>query len=196
MLLETTPKRDLGRPRLPIDRSFTISGFGTVVTGTLIDGSLKVGQEVELTIAGESTRIRGIQTHKNKQDEAQPGTRVAANLIGIAHDEIHRGEVLTTSGWLKPTDAIDVRLRVIPDAPHALRHNMFVTVHSGSNEVIGRLRLLEKDVAEPGDVTWAQIKLDSPLAAVKGDKMRLSRVRGWRRILSALHMTRYIAARC
>ena len=64
MLTETTPKRDLGRPRLPIDRSFTISGFGTVVTGTLIDGSLKVGQEVELTIAGESTRIRGIQTHK------------------------------------------------------------------------------------------------------------------------------------
>lgn len=169
MLLVTTPKRDVGRPRLPIDRSFTISGFGTVVTGTLIDGSLKVGQEVELVIAGESTRIRGIQTHKQKQDEAQPGTRVAANIIGIPHDEIKRGEVLTTSGWLKPTDAIDVRLRVIPDAPHALRHNMFVTVHTGSNEVIGRLRLLEKDVAEPGDVTWAQIKLDEPLAAVKGD---------------------------
>ncbi|MCH7652439.1 MAG: selenocysteine-specific translation elongation factor, partial [Chloroflexi bacterium] len=88
LLGEATPKRDVGRPRLPIDRAFTISGFGTVVTGTLIDGSLKVGQEVELAISGKSTRIRGIQTHREKQDEASPGTRVAANLIGISQDEI------------------------------------------------------------------------------------------------------------
>ena len=169
LLGHVTPKRDVGRPRLPIDRSFTISGFGTVVTGTLIDGSLKVGQEVELTISGKSTRIRGIQTHREKQDEATPGTRVAANLIGISQEEIQRGEVLTTSGWLRPTTAIDVRLRVIPDAPLPLKHNMFVTVHSGSNEVIGRLRLLEGDTVSPGETTWAQLKLESPLAVVKGD---------------------------
>ena len=169
LLGEATPKRDVGRPRLPIDRAFTISGFGTVVTGTLIDGSLKVGQEVELAISGKSTRIRGIQTHREKQDEASPGTRVAANLIGISQDEISRGEVLTTSGWLRPTTAIDVRLRVIPDAPLPLKHNMFVTVHSGSNEVIGRLRLLEGDTVLPGETTWAQLKLESPLAVVKGD---------------------------
>ena len=169
LLGEATPKRDVGRPRLPIDRAFTISGFGTVVTGTLIDGSLKVGQEVELAISGKSTRIRGIQTHREKQDVASPGTRVAANLIGISQDEIQRGEVLTTSGWLRPTTAIDVRLRVIPDAPLPLKHNMFVTVHSGSNEVIGRLRLLEGDMVSPGETTWAQLKLESPLAVVKGD---------------------------
>ena len=169
MLDDTPPKRDVGRPRLPIDRAFTISGFGTVVTGTLIDGKIQTGQEVELVVAGKSTRIRGLQTHKKGQTEAQPGTRVAANIINVSQDEVARGEVLTTEGWLRPTDAMDVRLRVIPDAPHPLRHNMYITVHTGSSEVVGRLRLLEQDVLEPGETGWAQIKLDAPLAVLKGD---------------------------
>ncbi|MYC06956.1 MAG: selenocysteine-specific translation elongation factor [Chloroflexi bacterium] len=169
MLDDTPPKRDVGRPRLPIDRAFTISGFGTVVTGTLIDGKISTGQDVELVVTGKSTRIRGLQTHKKGQTEAQPGTRVAANIINISQDEVARGEVLTTEGWMRPTDAMDVRLRVIPDAPHALRHNMYITVHTGSSEVVGRLRLLERDVLEPGETGWAQLKLESPLAVVKGD---------------------------
>ena len=169
MLTDTPAKRDVGRPRLPIDRAFSITGFGTVVTGTLIDGVLRTGSEVELVVSGLSTRLRGLQTHKQKEDEAQPGTRVAANLIGVSQDEINRGDVLTTPGWLKPTDAIDVHLRIIPDAPHALRHNMELTVHTGSSEVLGRLRLLERNVVEPGETTWAQLKLDRPLAVVKGD---------------------------
>ena len=169
MLDDTPPKRDVGRPRLPIDRAFTISGFGTVVTGTLIDGKIETGQDVTLVVAGKSTRIRGLQTHKKGQTEAQPGTRVAANIINVSQDEVARGEVLTTEGWLRPTDAIDVRLRVITDAPHALRHNMYITVHTGSSEVVGRLRLLERDTLEPGESGWAQIKLESPLAVVKGD---------------------------
>ncbi len=169
MLDDTPPKRDVGRPRLPIDRAFTISGFGTVVTGTLIDGKISTGQDVELVVTGKSTRIRGLQTHKKGQTEAQPGTRVAANIINISQDEVARGEVLTTEGWMRPTDAMDVRLRVIPDAPHALRHNMYITVHTGSSEVVGRLRLLERDALEPGETGWAQLKLDSPLAVVKGD---------------------------
>ena len=169
MLDNTPPKRDVGRPRLPIDRAFTISGFGTVVTGTLIDGKIETGQDVSLVVAGKSTRIRGLQTHKKGQTEAQPGTRVAANIINVSQDEVARGEVLTTEGWLRPTDAMDVRLRVITDAPHALRHNMYITVHTGSSEVVGRLRLLERDTLEPGESGWAQIKLESPLAVVKGD---------------------------
>ena len=169
MLDDTPPKRDVGRPRLPIDRAFTISGFGTVVTGTLIDGKIETGQDAALVVAGKSTRIRGLQTHKKGQTEAQPGTRVAANIIGVSQDEVIRGEVLTTEGWLRPTDAMDVRLRVIPDAPHALRHNMYITVHTGSSEVVGRLRLLERDTLEPGETGWVQVKLDAPLAVVKGD---------------------------
>ena len=157
MLDDTPAKRDVGRPRLPIDRAFTISGFGTVVTGTLIDGKIETGQDVELVVAGKSTRIRGLQTHKKGQTEAQPGTRVAANIINVSQDEVARGEVLTTGGWLQPTDAIDVRLRVIPDAPHPLRHNMFITVHTGSSEVVGRLRLLEQDALQPGETgCWAE----------------------------------------
>ena len=92
-----------------------------------------------------------MQTHKKGQTEAQPGTRVAANIIGVSQDEVIRGEVLTTKGWLRPTDAMDVRLRVIPDAPHALRHNMYITVHTGSSEVVGRLRLLER-------IRWSRAK--------------------------------------
>ena len=168
-LEEAGAKKDLGRPRLPIDRSFTISGFGTVVTGTLIDGTLAVGQEVELVVSGRKTRVRGLQTHRAKLEETEPGSRVAANLTGVQHETISRGEVLTTPGWLRPSTAVDVHLRVIHDAPHAIRHNMFVTVHTGSSEAIARVRLLERDNAHPGDTTWAQLKTDEPIAAVKGD---------------------------
>ena len=169
LLQQTSPKSDLGRPRLPIDRSFTMTGFGTVVTGTLIDGTLSVGQEAELVVAGKSTRVRGLQTHREKQDNVAPGSRVAANLSGVPYESINRGEVLTTPGWLKSTTAVDARLRIIPDAPHPVRHNMFVTLHVGSSEAIARVRLLEKPLAEPGDDTWAQFKFNTPLAVVKGD---------------------------
>ena len=162
-------KRDLARPRLPIDRSFTITGFGTVVTGTLIDGHLETGQDVELSVAGQRTRVRGLQTHKSRVDRAEPGTRVAANLIGIPHDGIFRGEVLTAPGWLRSTTAFDVHLRVLEDAPNPLRHNMYLTVHTGSSESVARLRLLEDDRAKPGDTTWAQLKLDDAVAVAKGD---------------------------
>ena len=162
-------KRDLERPRLPIDRAFTMTGFGTVVTGTLIDGHLQTGQEVELAVAGQRTRLRGLQTHQQRIDRTEPGTRVAANLIGVPQDGIFRGEVLTIPGWLRPTTAFDVHLRVLEDAPKPLRHNMYLTVHTGSSESVARLRLLEDDRAQPGDTTWAQLKLDAPIAIAKGD---------------------------
>ena len=162
-------KRDLARPRLPIDRAFTMTGFGTVVTGTLIDGHLQTGQEVELAVAGQRTRVRGLQTHQQRIDRTEPGTRVAANLIGVPQDGIFRGEVLTIPGWLRPTTAFDVHLRVLEDAPKPLRHNMYLTVHTGSSESVARLRLLEDDRAQPGDTTWAQLKLDAPIAIAKGD---------------------------
>ncbi len=162
-------KRDLARPRLPIDRAFTITGFGTVVTGTLIDGHLSVGQEAELAIAGRRTRVRGLQTHKKSAERAEPGTRVAANLIGVARGDVFRGETLAAPGWLRPTTACDVRLRVLEDAPNPLRHNMSVTVHTGSSETVARLRFFEDDSAQPGETAWAQLRLESPIAAAKGD---------------------------
>jgi selenocysteine-specific elongation factor len=169
LLTETGVRRDVGRPRLPVDRSFTISGFGTVVTGTLIDGSLEVGGEVELVVSGGKSRIRGLQNHKTKSERAVPGSRVAVNLSGIAHDAIQRGDVLTIPGWLTTTTSFDAHLKVLPEVPRALRHNMYVTVHTGSAEAIARLRLLDTDRAEPGEWVWAQIKLETPVAVVKGD---------------------------
>ena len=169
LLQEAGPRKDLGRPRLPIDRAFTMSGFGTVVTGTLIDGRLEAGQEVELVLGGTTTRVRGLQTHRRKLEEATPGSRVAVNLSGVSPDRINRGEVLTVPSWLRPSSAMDVRLSVIPDAPRPVRHNMFVTVHTGSSEVLAQVRLLEGDRAEVGETTWAQLKLSEPLAIMKGD---------------------------
>ncbi len=155
LLQEAEPRKDLGRPRLPIDRAFTMSGFGTVVTGTLIDGKLQAGQEVELVLGGTSSRVRGLQTHRRKLEEATPGSRVAVNLSGVSPDRIDRGEVLTVPGWLRPSSAMDVRLSVIPDAPRPIRHNMFVTVHTGSSEVLAQVRLLEGDRAEAGETAWS-----------------------------------------
>ena len=169
MLDSTETRKDLGRPRLPVDRSFTVAGFGTVVTGTLIDGSLSVGQEVQLALSDQKGRIRGLQSHKKKTDHADPGVRLAVNISGIPRDNIQRGEVLTTSGWLKRTTRLDARLKLVHDAPRSLRHNEGVTFHLLTSESAARVRLLDKEELEPGDEGWAQIHLKYPVPAVKGD---------------------------
>ena len=169
LLEDTEARRDSGRPRLSIDRAFTMSGFGTVVTGTLIDGSLSVGQEVQVLPSGGLSRIRGLQSHRRKLDRAEPGRRLAVNLSGISHVDIQRGEVLTTPGWLRPTIAMDVRLRLLESAPRGLRHNSPVTLHTGATETVARVRLLEENEVRPGQETWAQVRLQDPLAVVKGD---------------------------
>ena len=169
ILARSESRRDLGRPRLNVDRAFTIAGFGTVVTGTLIDGVLDVGQQVTLAPSGREARIRNLQTHRQSVERALPGSRVAANLGGVSHEEISRGDVLTTPGWLTPSIAVDVRLRMIEDAPRPVRHNMFVTVHAGTSETVARARLLDAQSAQPGEAVWAQLKLEEPVAVVKDD---------------------------
>jgi len=170
-LLESTlPKKDLGRPRLPIDRVFTMKGFGTVVTGTLVDGQLSLGQEVEILPPGLRARIRGLQTHKRKIDTALPGSRVAANLTAVSTEELNRGYVISNPGWLVPTKAIDVKLRLLPHLTRPLPHNAVVTFHTGASEVVGKVRLLEGKKLEPGQSAWAQIELSRPVAAVRNDR--------------------------
>ncbi len=168
-LKDTSPKKDIGRPRLPIDRAFTMSGFGTVVTGTLIDGPLSIGQEVELVPNAHKGRIRGLQSHKHKIEKVLPGRRVAVNLSGVSADKLFRGEVLTTPGWLRRTIALDVKLRLIQDAPYPIKHNAPVSFHTGTFETLAKVRLLEKEELKPGESAWAQIRLQKPAAAVKGD---------------------------
>jgi selenocysteine-specific elongation factor len=160
---------DIGRPRLPIDRIFTVSGFGTVATGTLVDGQLHGGDQVAIEPGGRSARIRGLQSHKKSVDKAQPGTRTAVNLSGVAPEELSRGMIITTPGWLHPTQAVDVRLRMVDRMARALRHNASVTMHTGASEVAARVRLLEGDELAPGDEAWAQLRLEEPIAAARGD---------------------------
>ena len=169
ILNDTDARRDLGRPRLPVDRCFTVSGFGTVVTGTLIDGSVAVGQQIELAPSGTRARIRGLQSHKSRLDSATPGVRLALNLSGVSRDEVLRGEVLTNPGWLRPTRRFDANLRMVKGAPHALKHNEGVTFHLFTSETTGRVRLLDADRLQPGNEGWVQVLLDEPIPMVKGD---------------------------
>ena len=169
ILNDTETRRDLGRPRLPIDRCFTVSGFGTVITGTLIDGAVAVGQQIELAPSGRQARIRGLQSHKSRLDAAAPGVRLALNLSGISRDDVMRGEVLTNPGWLRPTRRFDANLRMVKGAPHALKHNEGVTFHLFTSETTGRVRLLDADRLQPGSEGWVQVLLDDPVPMVKGD---------------------------
>ena len=169
ILDQTEARRDLGRPRLPVDRCFSVTGFGTVVTGTLIDGALAAGQEVELAVSGRRGRIRGLQSHKTKVEQTQPGVRLAVNISGLSRAEVLRGEILTTPGWLRPTRRLDARLRMVKGAPHALRHNEGVTFHLFTGEATARVRLLDADRLAPGAEGWVQVLMNTPLPMVKGD---------------------------
>ena len=169
MLDSTESRKDLGRPRLPVDRCFSVAGFGTVVTGTLIDGNLSVGQEVQMVLSGKRGRVRGLQSHKKKIQHADPGRRLAVNLSGISREELQRGEVITTSGWLGPTTRLDAKLKLARDAPHPLKHNEGVTFHLFTSETPARVRLLDTEEIQPGEGGWAQIHLRYPVPVVKED---------------------------
>ena len=173
-LLAGTPARqDRRRPRLPIDRVFTISGFGTVVTGTLVDGSLKVGEEVELEPSGRRVRIRGLQQHNRRVETAEPGSRVAANLVGVEKEDLHRGEVLARIGTVTATRRVDVSVRVLGDSPRPLRHGSQVLLHTGTAEVSARAIVLAADEIEPGASGWVQLYLARPVAVAAGDRFVL-----------------------
>ena len=164
------PKRDLGRPRLPIDRVFTIEGFGTVVTGTLIDGQLAVGDEIEALPPGRTGRIRGLQSHRDAIERALPGTRTAVNITGIERQALRRGMTLARPGTLRPTDVIDVELRALASATHPLRHNAAVSFHCLADETGAQIRLLDRGELLGGEKGWAQLKLAVPVTVSRGDR--------------------------
>ncbi len=172
-LESTATRRDIGRPRLPVDRSFTIAGLGTVVTGTLIDGALEVGQEIEIAPGGLRARIRGLQHHKQQVPRALPGRRTAVNLAGVAKGDVRRGQVLALPGALRPATVIDVRLSALGGLRKPLRHDAELTLHVGSAEVAARLLLLDRPELAPGDEAWAQLRLSEAIAIMKGDRFVL-----------------------
>jgi selenocysteine-specific elongation factor len=166
---QATLRRDIGRPRLPIDRVFTISGFGTVVTGTLMDGRLSVGDEVRVVPGDLTARIRGLQTHRQAEHDAEPGSRVAANLTGVTVDDLRRGQVVTRPGQLQPTTLVDARLRILAGLSRPLKHNAAVEFFSGAARTEAHVRLLDAEVLEPGGEGWVQLRLVEPVAVVRDD---------------------------
>ncbi|CAN5623100.1 selenocysteine-specific translation elongation factor [soil metagenome] len=158
-----------GRARLPVDRVFAVSGFGTVLTGTLAGEPLNVGQEVELLPSGIRGRVRGLQTHGESVEQAVPGSRVAVNLTGVDRDQVKRGDLLSVPGWVEPTRMLDARLRLVDAAPRALEQNDPVDFFVGSSERAAHVTLLDAESIEPGESGWVQIRFEEPVPVVDGD---------------------------
>jgi len=152
---EISPRSTDFITRLPIDRAFTIKGFGAVVTGTLISGEIKEGDELELHPVNKKLRVRGAQVHGRAVARAQAGQRTAVNLAGVEVMELERGMVLAAADQLRPTQIIDARVDVLRDAPRALKSRARVRVHIGAAEVLGRIKILDAtpEIA-PGKMAW------------------------------------------
>lgn len=173
VLAHIAEKSDRGRPRLPIDRVFTMSGFGTVATGTLSDGQFRVGDEVEIAPRGLRSRIRGLQSHKEKIETALPGGRVAINLAGVATEDVARGDVVIHPGTYAPTTMLDARVEWLSSAPKLLAHSQELELFIFASQVLARVRLLGGDSLAPGESGWAQLLLQQPIIAAKGDRFIL-----------------------
>ena len=173
LLERAEPRPDAGRPRLPIDRVFLMSGFGTVVTGTLVDGSIHVGDAMEVMPGGRHVRVRGLQRHNERADAVRPGNRVAANLAGVEKSEISRGDVLAAEGSVRTTRRVDAKLRVLASAPQAVRHGSHVLVHTGTADVAGRVIVLDGHEVGPGQEGWVQLYLERSIAAADHDRFVL-----------------------
>jgi selenocysteine-specific elongation factor len=170
---ESVPERaKSGYFRLPIDRAFAIKGFGTVVTGTLVSGRVKTGDELELFPSGRRVRVRGIQSAGNAADEAEAGQRTALNLAGIELEAVGRGMTLASPGRFVSTRQLDARIRLLESAK-PLRSRMRVHFHQGTTQTLAELTVLEAESIEPGDSGYAQLQLREPLLLLPGDRFIL-----------------------
>ena len=156
--------------RLPVDRVFTMKGHGTVITGTVIAGGAKVGDEAVFMPSGQETKIRSLQWHGQSAESAGPGQRCAVNVQGVEVGDIIRGEVLAHAGTLFPSTRWVVELTCLSSAPRALRHRTEIHFHHGAREVAARLYFLDRDRLQPGETALTEIRSSEPLVGVFGDK--------------------------
>ena len=171
-LAHTAPRPDVGRPRLPVDRSFAMSGFGTVVTGTLVGGALRQGAELAVLPADRRVRVRGLQQHNRSVDEARPGSRTAVNLSGLDHSQVRRGDVLALPGTVSASRRLDARLTVLPGV-EPLHHRQRLLMYHETAEVMVELALLEGDELREGGSGWVQLFAAQPVVALDGDRFVL-----------------------
>ncbi len=175
ILLETTKKvpqrKNETIARLPIDRSFSVKGFGAVVTGTLVAGEIAETDEMEILPPGKKARVRGLQTHGKSVKIAHAGQRTAVNLGGIEHGEIERGMVLCERNVLRPTQIFDAEIEVLKDAAKNLRSRQRVRVHIGTIEALARVQVLNKaNEIQKGEKDFAQFRLEIPVIAIPGER--------------------------
>lgn len=155
--------------RLPVDRSFTMKGFGTVVTGTLMAGRIREGDPLEIAPKGIRTKVRGLQVHNRQVRESLAGMRTAVNLQGVDKEQVERGDVLIPPESLFVTHMLDAHLQYLPNAPWKLKNRARVRFHAGTAEILARVVLLDREVLEPGEEADVQLRLESPTVVVHGD---------------------------
>ena len=170
-LVKEIPERETsGFFRLPVDRVFTMKGFGTVVTGTTISGLIRTADEVTVYPQGLDARIRGIQVHNQEVNEVSAGLRTAINLQGVEKEQLERGNVLATKDSLRATRMVDVVLDHLKSAPRKIKNRAKVRFHTGTSEIIATVVLLDKDELNPGDTCFAEIRLEYPVAVLARDR--------------------------
>lgn len=164
------PKNAAAPFRLPVDRVFTRPGFGTVITGTLVAGTMRVGDAVEILPRRIQTRVRGLQSHGRKQEAVEAGMRVAVNLAGVETEELERGALLVPPNTLAPTQMFDATLRLLPTAPKPLANRARVRIYHGTAEILGRVQILGADEIESGKQGYVQFRAEHPFACARGDR--------------------------
>jgi len=157
--------------RLPVDRVFTMKGYGTVVTGTLVSGKARVGDDITVYPGGLQTKVRTLQHHGAQVEEVAAGSRTAVNLAGVEVDQLSRGDVLARPGTLFPSLSWDVELTCLKSSPRSIKHRKEVHFHHGAREVMARVYMMEGETLEPGQTALCRIRFTEPLAGVYGDRV-------------------------
>jgi selenocysteine-specific elongation factor len=170
-LVKEVPEREMGNFfRLPIDRVFSMKGFGTVVTGTTISGQIHTADEVTIYPEGFVSRIRGIQVHNREVNQVRAGLRTAINLQGVEKAQMQRGDVIATKDSLRKTYMVDVVLTLLASAPRKLKNRGKARFHTGTSEIISTVVLLDRDELKPGETCYGQIRLEQPTAVLAHDR--------------------------
>lgn len=169
--IENMDDRDvLDIARMPVDRVFTISGFGTVITGTLLSGTLKIGDEVQIYPGYEIARIRTLQVHDKNTDKAYAGQRVAVNLVGIKKEQISRGDVIGPINLMKATRMLDVKIKLLDNIDMDIKTRTRLRLYIGAKELFCRIVLLDRELLKPGEEAYAQLRLEEPIVAKHEDR--------------------------
>jgi len=162
-------RQDIGVFRMPVDRVFTMKGFGTVIAGTVLSGSIRTGDEIEILPEKIPVKIRGVQVHHENAPQSSIGKRTALNLAGVEKSRLHRGQCAAALGFLHPTNRLDARLYVLESGPD-IKHRTRLRFHTGTSETIGRIVLLDRDILKPGETAPVQFVLESETTALPGDR--------------------------